>query len=244
MKVALCFWGQPRCIENEEIFQGIKNHILMNPAFTTDVYYQTWFNEKGTMSGSDWSGVNRNFNPRTLDFIFERYGHHLQRLIWMPQPNFLLDKRFVPLRKQMLDHINSSQCMVNDNNFNALCSQMVATTEIMNLVKNMGKLNQYDWIIFMRQDCLLTGFHDLNTLDPDKFYCGYLHKLGIKDDYLIFHPKYLDALNMIEGLQTYTVHPDIIPNSESIRYFQCIKYVKPENIIDLDSQSKYHKIVR
>ncbi len=244
MKIALCFWGQPRCIENEQIYEGIKKNILLNPAFTTDVYYQTWFSENGSMVGSNWSGCNHKFHPKTLDFIFDRYRNNLQRLIWMQQPNFLEDERFKHLRKQMYNNMNVSACMVHDRNFDALCSQMVATNEVANLLRNFGKLDQYDWIIVMRQDCLLNDFHNLNELDPDKFYCANYYDVGMKDDYYIFHPKYLSTLNLIEGLQTYTVHPNIIPNAEHIRLFQFTKYVNPDNIVAIDNDCKYHTIIR
>lgn len=235
MKVALCFWGQPRFIENPVTYEGVKKNFL--DKYDVDVYVHTWFSQDGTMVGSNWSGINHKINPNTLNIIYDRYRNNLKRLWWQTQPNFLEDERFKPLRQQMYNHMHVSACIVHDRNFNSLCSQMVSTTEIINVIKHFG-VEQYDWIVVMRQDCHVIDIPDLETLDPTKFYCSNCGPESLKEEFLIFHPRYIDALNMINALQTYEVKPNYIPNAEHIRYVECTKYVLPENIIPLISDEK------
>ncbi len=234
MKIAVGFWGQPRFIENPAVFNGLNKLLFSNPTYNVDVYVHTWFDENGTMIGSNWSNVNHKMNPKTLDYIFDRYRNHLKHLVWMAQPNFLLDDRFKPLRQQMYNHMHTSTCMVNDRNFDALCSQMVSTHEAINLIRNAG-IEQYDWIILMRQDCCLLTLPDLTTLDPNKLYCALTGPESIKDDYFIFNPKNSGIFNMVDALQTYKVTNYNIPNSEHIRYVQALKYVPLENLISLNA---------
>ncbi len=236
MKIALCFWGQPRFITNNSPYLAIKKYIL--DKFPTDVFVHTWFKEGGSMNGSNWSGINNHqFNPKTLDIIYDRYRENIKRLVWMAQPNFLEDDRFKPLRQQMYNHMNVSGPIVHDRNFDALCSQMVSTHETINLVKSFGA-NQYDWIIIMRQDVELLDLPDLNTLNPTKIYCGYTPVSSLKDDIFIFNPRFIPAFEMIDALQTYPVTPYFIPNSEHIRFFNCTKYIKSEDIIPISTDEK------
>ncbi len=244
MKIALCFWGQPRFIENPAVFNGLNKVLFSNPEYNVDIYVHTWFNENGTMVGSNWSGIHHKMNPKTLDYIVNRYRNNLKHLVWMAQPNFLLDDRFKPLRQQMCDNMQSSVYMVNDINFNALCSQMVSTHEAINLIRHAG-IEQYDWIILMRQDCCLFKLPDLTTLDPNKLYCALTGPESIKDDYFIFNPKNSQVFNMVDALQTYTVTNTKIPNAEHIRYVQALKFIPVENIISLNTPgNESFKVIR
>ena len=127
--------------------------------------------------------------------------------------------------------------IVQDRNFDALCSQMVSTNNAINLVKSFGA-NHYDWLVLMRQDLELFDFPDLNTLDPTKIYCGYTPDSSLKDDIFIFHPRFIPAFEMIDALQTYQVTSKCIPNSEHIRFVTCTKYVKSDDIIPISTNEK------
>ena len=243
-RVALCFWGQPRFIENPATYEGIKKHLLSNPNYQIDIYVHTWFSENGIMVGSNWSGINHTMNPKTLDYIYDRYRNNLKRLIWSAQPNFLLDPRFTGLREQMQANMHVASCMLPDKNFDALCSQSVSTSAVINMVQQ-NIVDKYDWIILMRQDCCLLDLPDLTTLDPEKLYCVYSAPNSIKDDCFIFNPKYAKIFDLVDALQTYQVTSNFIPNAEHIRYSHATKYIGRENIVSMNHiYGEIHKVIR
>lgn len=244
VKIAVCFWGQPRFIENPATYEGIKKNLISIPNYDVDIYMHTWFSEGGTMVGSNWSGINHAINPKTLDILFDRYRNNLKRIIWSPQPNFLNDSRFVGLRQQMQANSHVSACMLPDRNFDALCSQAVSVNTVIDLIKSVN-CDQYDWIIILRHDCCILSLPDLNTIDPNNLYCALSGENYVKDDYFIFNPKLIKVFELVDALQSYTVTPAMIPNAEHIRYTQITRYINPDRIISLNDYSdpKY-KVIR
>jgi hypothetical protein len=122
---------------------------------------------------------------------------------------------------------------------------MVSTNEAINLVRYTGAVEQYDWIIMMRQDCCLLKLPDLVTLDPNNLYCALTGPQSIKDDYFIFHPKYLQIFDMVNALQTYNVTPSFIPNAEHIRYWKATQHICPDNIISLNGpDNETYRVIR
>ena len=54
MKVALCFYGQPRFIDNKIGYESHNEHIISK--VDTDIYTHFWFDrEQTTFNTSDWA---------------------------------------------------------------------------------------------------------------------------------------------------------------------------------------------
>ena len=60
MKVALLFYGQPRYVDNEEVYNSYKSNIL--DKYDTDVFCHTWWSEtEKEYDYSSWSKISNCF---------------------------------------------------------------------------------------------------------------------------------------------------------------------------------------
>ena len=71
MKVALLFFGQPRCLDDPRPYECYKNLIL--DRYDTDVYIHTWFDDEGgKYDVSSWAELHGAKNCVILPDAIER----------------------------------------------------------------------------------------------------------------------------------------------------------------------------
>lgn len=156
MKIALCFYGQPRYIDNPLSYQTHKDHIYSQG--TVDVYTHYWFNSSlTTYKTSDWSQKYENYvHSETPKIITELYN-----------PKKYLEEK----PKEDFDYNNFEQNVTHfsyysSNNMKNLQSHLYSFEKCLNLVKESN--TDYDFVIMSRFDNKIVTMPDLKTQPKEK----------------------------------------------------------------------------
>ena len=74
MRVALCFYGQPRFIDNKIGYESHNEHIISK--VDTDIYTHFWFDrEQTTFNTSDWALKHNSYiHPDSPKLISDLYA--------------------------------------------------------------------------------------------------------------------------------------------------------------------------
>lgn len=164
MKIALCFYGQPRFIDNILGFESHKKHILDRAH--VDVFAHFWFDEnQSTFAASDWSLKHNSYiHPESLKIISNLYAPKIT--VVEPPRNTFDYSDLEPLAT----HLN----YYSPNNYKNLQSHLYSFEKVLSLVENTEE--KYDFIIMSRFDNRVVAMPDFDTLPKDKVFinntCG------------------------------------------------------------------------
>lgn len=161
MRVALCFFGQPRLLENPYTYSSHLKHII--DKYPTDVYVHNWIgNENTHFTYSDWA-----LDKMQEDWKQVQSKDVKGKIEEMYSP---IATKFDTIRTFKLS--NESREIVKTlpfysiNNENNTLSQLYSISECIKLIEK----DDYDFIILSRYDNYITNLPDLNELDSNGFY--------------------------------------------------------------------------
>ena len=164
MRVALCFFGQPRVIENPHTYQSHVDHIISK--YDVDVYAHTWISGgERELEYSDW--VSRNTrsaeHPNAANIIIDRYN---------PKKYIFEEPRVFSLDEVSRETIKScGPCPAGAyywslNNENNTLSHLYSLSNSIKLLDG----ESYDWVVLSRYDNYIDHFPNLNELDSNSLY--------------------------------------------------------------------------
>jgi hypothetical protein len=161
MRVALCFFGQPRLLENPYTYNSHLKHII--DKYPTDVYVHNWIGSENTpFTYSDWA-----LDKMQEDWKQVQSQNVKGKVEEMYSP---IAAKFDTARTFRLS--NESREIVktlpfySTNNENNTLSQLYSISECLKLVKCID----YDFIILSRYDNYIYSLPDLTELSTDNFY--------------------------------------------------------------------------
>jgi hypothetical protein len=232
LRVALCFSGQPRNIENPYTWLSHKHHII--DKYQADVFAHTWINDdERQFDYSDWVYEKSITESQHSDeLILKKYK--LKNHIFEKPKHFTLDEksRTIITEKENVFFQKYNQRHYSLNNENNTLSQLYSVSKSIELID--GK---YDWVILSRYDNYIWNMPNLYQLDKDNLYLNNRQYFNFSD-LLIF-----GGQEQIETLNCYNKIPELC---EKINYFtpEEFKRVAYQNVYKpTDNKNEYEYII-
>jgi len=199
MRVALCFYGQPRYIENTYTWLSHKYHII--DKYNADVFAHTWINNKEEkFIVSDWVDKNsidiENLNASNI--ILKRYKP--KKYIFEESKTFELNDitREVIKEKEISYELNyEGDFHYSLNNENNLLSHLYSISKVIELLKDEKK---YDFVILSRYDNYIKSIPNLYQLDNSKLYLDNNSPFTFSDILMIGGQENIEAFNCINNI--------------------------------------------
>lgn len=216
MKVALCFFGQPRYIDSDRIPALFKKAI--HAQADVDVFTHFWFKDGETeLSQSEWSySKNLSVAPNTVERVKELYDPIVME--YEPQIDFTPDQE----TKDIINKLPFQKFNQDKNIFNVK-SQLYSINRVIELLQRYMVKNciTYDFAIITRFDIILKTFPVLKNLKKGKFYLGGYPNVGGTypgfNDYVhILDPE------LLEGCKAFYDFKKLVSKANSL----CIEEIK------------------
>lgn len=161
MKVALCFFGQPRLLDNPHTYNSHLEHIINK--YQTDVYVHNWIYQEGVQfSYSDWAldKMQEDWKQTQPDELESK----IQKM-YSPVASRFEATRTFKLSDQSREVVKNLP-FYSINNENNTLSQLYSISECIKLVQG----DDYDFIILSRYDNFIYNLPNLAELNTDGFY--------------------------------------------------------------------------
>lgn len=155
-ELAICFYGQPRFIDNEVVY---KKYIELINQYEADVYIHSWISDMPKqMDASDWA----------THYNFTQSPNAEKQIITMYEP---LNAVFEPPQKFSLNETTRQKVKqlsyYSENNESNLISHLTSMSKSIRLIQEFKK---YKFLLVTRFDAYLYNFPNLSNLDSNKFY--------------------------------------------------------------------------
>jgi len=151
MKVAYCFYGQPRRID--EGFAIVEKFMKKNPDIHIDFFYHTWFSKDistNVYDASPWRGLDTNdllIQPDSINKLNTLYAPKAYQVDEPKKFNSTIES----IKESILYKITPDKYIQNLNNtLSQLYSIQQACNVLQTYIQNSGI--QYDYIILSRFD--------------------------------------------------------------------------------------------
>lgn len=212
-RLAICFYGQPRFIDNAVVYGKYKEIIAK---YDTDVYIHSWVSgtENFSMSASDWS----------LRYGFVEKSNTISQLISMYSPKkFLFEPpQEFSLRAETREIVKSLR-YYSPNNESNLISHLTSLGKSISLVDDPL---QYDLFLITRLDAYMNVFPDLVSLDPNfTYYASGMANEGRYwiDGSFVVGSKYVRALNVMDKIDEISTTVPMFTSEEYTKhgYLKC-----------------------
>jgi hypothetical protein len=181
--LAICFYGQPRFLDNEYVYSCYSN---IKEQYNADIFIHSWISEtESKMDASDWA----------LSYNLVEKQDSAKQLLKMYSP-----KKHIFEKPRKFSLSNSSREKVknlsyySENNENNLLSHLTSFWNVVNLVESQ----QYDFLLVTRFDAFLENFPNLSELDSNKFYLFGKNHSHWTDITFVCGNKYHAAFNAID----------------------------------------------
>lgn len=226
MKVSMLFYGQPRFIDNEDVFR-IYNNIINT--YDVDVFCHLWWSDKiKSYKSSSWSDIVSNTDINTFGKVKSKYNPII--IECDDEMDLTLD---INIRNYLINNFkNNIHC--KDNNFKNMLSHFYSikrVSEIFEKYKNDNDI-EYDLVILCRYDTILTNFPDLNLLDKSKFYLSGEHD-SFPDMINIFGVNFLEwSKNIYDDVKLVYTKVDT-PYPEQFKYKSFLNRFSHHDMIGL-----------
>lgn len=157
-KLAICFYGQPRFLDNQ-IVRSCYSDIIEK--YNADVYVHSWISESPIVEPlltSSW-----------VPTIYETSNAASKILEWLKPKRFKFDPPILVTEKLSSKSINLAKDMelYNSKNELTMLSHLKSVKESVNLIDTPS---EYDFILVTRFDVMLEVFPTLSNMDSNKFY--------------------------------------------------------------------------
>lgn len=172
MKVAFCFYGQPR--EYIAGYENIMQHLKKFPDIQFDFYYHTWYTK--TDSTKYYEGSARNYTSEKNRNHLKIDNDILDKLNKLYNPiDFCYDEPIVFDKSLYIDSLcykKSEEC--NKQQMNNILSQFYSYKRVKELLMtNLNERNiNYDYVIAARFDFKNVPTINLYNIDINKVYCN------------------------------------------------------------------------
>lgn len=211
--LAICFYGQPRFIDNDFVSKFYTN---LKSQYNADIYIHSWINDIETkMDASDWA--------TQYNFV-EKQGSADQLLSMYNPVKFVFEK---PRQFKLHDTARNLVKDLNyysENNENNLLSHLTSFSQCVKLIE---KPSDYDFLLITRFDAFLE-MPNLNLLDNNKFYLfGKNHKHWTDIAFLCGN-KYSCAFSVIDNIKEL---------SEKVQLFTAEEYKKHNYFMHFSSDN-------
>jgi hypothetical protein len=155
-KLAIIFYGQPRFIDNKDVYE---QYIKLINLYNADVYIHSWISDKESkMEASDWANT----------YNFTEKINSAEQLLMMYKPKKVLFEQpeFLTFEVKTRDIVKDLEYYTLNNEKNLL-SHLASLTRSINLLDTS---DLYDFLLITRLDAYIFDFPNLNELDKEKFY--------------------------------------------------------------------------
>jgi hypothetical protein len=166
MKVALCFFGQPRLLNNPYTYLSHKHWIL--DKYNTDIFIHSWINNTNEeFNYADQVKIKEKELKDSDKIILSKYKP--KRYIFEKSRNFSLSEKNRNIIKQKIEQSESRWGSKDNlnwsiNNENNHLSQLYSMSKSIELLQD----DYYDWVILSRFDTYIItipNFYNLNKND-------------------------------------------------------------------------------
>ena len=179
IKIALCFYGQPRYVNNVDVPKSYAKFFNRSD-YKVESFGHCWYSKNAVYSSSSWTQNHEDYtaDDNTVNALYNYYNF-TRLLVERPKTFRFNDESFRERYRQVKHHIN-----YNEQRENNTLSQLYSIETVSKLVPDT-----FDYYVLCRYDTVLTGIPDFNLLDPNLLY---LPDCGIFSDIvIIFSKKYL-----------------------------------------------------
>ena len=190
MKLAICFFGQPRFLDNEMVYEKYR-HLM--DQYDVDVYVHSWIGgTTQSMMVSDWA----------KQYNIEEQLESSSKILSMYNPvTYRFDAPMAQTLSQEVRQRVVSMPYWSENNERNLLSHLKSYSESIRLV---SEPDRYDFILMTRFDAFLFDFPDLQTLDPSRFYLAGRYRGCWSDVVQLSGPKFTKAFDVYSAFDHIT----------------------------------------
>lgn len=217
-KIAFCLYGQPRYLDNPNIFMRYKELIL--DKYDCDVFAHMWWEYEGSdYEVSSWSDISS--CPMQVDApkILDEYYKPVLFEIDKPEKIVCSDDVEDYIRLKFVE--NDEFYQYTDLNFRNILSQLKSIQKVTKLLKAYSNKNSisYDFLILARYDTVIGDFPNITDLNPDIFYTP--------NSYLKNGLNYYSDIFQVMGIRYLNWANNLLKDIEFT--FDSIEYMEPEN---------------
>lgn len=191
MKIALCFFGQPRFLENKNSFNSHKEKIYSQA--NVDVFTHFWYDaDRLHFTKSDWcTAASPSQNVNAIEIIKDLYSPKI--LKHENQINFYPD---IELQK-----IVKGKHSFSRNNTFCLMSHLYSMQKTITLLEPFK--SNYDFIVVSRYDNKIIEFPNLSKLPKNNFFLTSQQGTfpAFTDHLFIADLKFLEAFKMFDRIK-------------------------------------------
>ena len=228
MKVALCIFGQPRFLDNNNPFKSHKKHIL--DKYDVDCYCHVWW-KKGIkeFDANPWAFQSEKCNVTCLDpidVILSQYNP-LRISVEEPKKFQLSEKTFNLTRRAFPTDFRWSETILSN-----ICSHLFT---IENSVRLIEHSNKYDFIIVSRYDNYIHSMPNLYKLNISKFYLSD-HHFRFPDLMYIFGNKFIESqytFSNIDNLAEKYINDFWEPSAECYKYYNYLDKFSLDDLVKI-----------
>ena len=192
MDIALCFYGQPRFIDNHNSYDSYRHHIYSQG--DVDVFTHYWFDSNDDkFKTSDWSSNFDNYlHKDTINIIKKLYN----------PVKSIADKREFLENENVKENVKNLNYF-SENNFYNLQSHLYSYEQTFKLLsEHMQQTNKkYDFVVMSRFDLKVTDFPNLSTLDKNKLYINGFGGHTFTDAIFILDSKFINSFNVYSNFE-------------------------------------------
>lgn len=179
IKVALCFYGQPRFVENLSVPESYAK-FFRRPEYNLESYGHCWWQKDHVYKSTSWTQDHADYAAQddTINRLYDYYSFD-RFMIEQPKNFRFIHEEFREAYKKVVHKINYTELRENNT-----LSQLYSNELVAKLVPDT-----YDFYVLCRYDTTLTDVPDLTQLDPERLYLSNCNTFA--DVLYIFGKKFL-----------------------------------------------------
>ena len=181
--IALCFYGQPRFINNPEIANSYHKQFFSNPNYQIDCYGHLWYSNDAVYESTSWVKEMPKYGASTgtLETLYSNYN--FKRLIVEEPKQFRFSND--AMRKEYLDICENTPIPLTEVRENNTLSHLYSKSQSLRMVPD-----DYDFYVSCRYDTVITDVPDLNQIANDMMILPNIHP-NFCDPIMIFGKNFL-----------------------------------------------------
>lgn len=197
MRLAICFFGQARFLENKIVRS---RYLDLIEQYNADVYVHSWISGSSVeipLSCSSW-----------VPCIYESSDASRKIIEWFNPTKYKFDSPFTGNLSARSETIAKTMESYSARNELAILSHLKSIEEVVNLI---DEPEQYDFILMTRFDVMLEKFPNLLELDSNKFYIRWQPNMWWYDAAQLCGAKFIKAFDTwknIDVIVEYLYHND------------------------------------
>jgi len=225
MKIAYCFYGQPRKLE--EGYTIVQQFISLNPTATIDFFYHTWFLKGATnyqYEASPWRNLSKEeltIRPDIIDTIHTLYQPKAFKIDEPTQFNISTIKESILYKKTPEQQTR---------NIHNTLSQFYSIQQVRSVLETYVKTTQtkYDYVVLNRFDFLKPICIQVDLLQTDRLYVSDVLKNRklFCNCYISDYDRFLKIANVFETIK------EFMNNDLLIHQFKV--YTRGESIFNVE----------